>query len=72
MGSSDERRSENVELPVPLCGDPTCESEGCTQASIDRWIERQAAEARAIVYGYLLLPPIEHDAASGRRPDDGD
>lgn len=49
---------------VPLCGDPTCEGPGCRQSSIDRWMERQVAEARAIVYGYMLGEPVEHSASS--------
>jgi hypothetical protein len=35
-----------VTKPEPLCGDPTCESPGCTQEAIDAYLQRQQDAAR--------------------------
>lgn len=41
---------------APLCGDPTCESFGCTQAAIDAWQADRDADAEEIVRSALGLP----------------
>lgn len=38
-----------------LCGDPTCQSYGCTQEAIDAWQQRQWHDAGRIAYGLLGL-----------------
>ena len=43
--------------PLALCGDPTCESYGCTQEAIDAWHQRQEDDARAIVRSLLGMEP---------------
>ncbi len=42
-------------MPEPLCGDPTCESYGCTQEAIDAWFARQQEEARQVVWAWLRV-----------------
>jgi hypothetical protein len=34
-----------------LCGDPTCDSYGCSQEAIDAWHARQQEDAGVIVLG---------------------
>lgn len=36
-----------------LCGDPTCESYGCTQQALDDWYAMQEDEARRVVRALL-------------------
>lgn len=44
---------------VPLCGDLTCESYGCTQAALDAWNDQMQANARAAVRHAMGLPAEE-------------
>lgn len=39
-----------------LCGDPTCNSYGCSQEALDAFHERQEEDAREIVRAALGLP----------------
>lgn len=48
---NDEVRAGNN--ATRLCGDPTCQSDGCTQEAIDRWNARQDAAAHRAVVGAL-------------------
>ena len=36
-----------------LCGDPTCNSYGCSKEALNAWYDRQNAEARAVVLQLL-------------------
>lgn len=45
-------------LSAPLCGDPTCESYGCTQEAIDAWYVQMDENARSIVRQALDLPEV--------------
>ncbi len=47
--------------PMQMCGDPTCQSRGCSSEAMDEWQARQEADARYVVRSALGLPVEEDD-----------
>lgn len=50
-----------------LCGDPTCDSYGCSQEAIDAWNQARERDARLIVRSALGLPLDDEDQAASTR-----
>jgi hypothetical protein len=52
-----------------LCGDPTCESSGCSQEAIDAWNAARQEDARIIVRHILMGIPVGGDESKGADSD---